>query len=657
MNARTEIRRRIAAGVLALAALAGALFFYWQSLLDDTTPVRRPIPISELKPGPGFGAVWVVPEAMRAAKWRRTGARVWELGRALPLRVEEEGLVTSQGRGRFCVKGERLWFSATDNSSPLNNGRSYEFEVYRPVHKPAIIAVGLAAIVAGLGICFLPLRSWLLRLVRSGSGQAAERARLCRLVGVCCLSLAGLALLLPFTGLSRQVLIPPADMLQQPEGHFCYYLARWIRRDPFRVESARLFEDHKQLRGVALPDVRQASAPGSYVCTEDYVCFRATDLSAPSANGRTYSLKVFFFARQPLLGWSLFFGSIGLLLTGYSRRGTTAGGWQANFGLASWWLSVSVLSLCKLWVVAGEDSMAQSEDGWSYAISTTRMIWGEDGALPSHPAGFPFIAGLVAQFGLPWRMGLELLYLGACAYVARRLISLAGSRLAGLMAFLVLAWHPWTLSGFRDYMSDPVMTVLLLALLGSMFGILRRPATEWTWPAFAQTGGILFLWEWSRQEGPLVYASYGLFVALAVAAARRDTNRKGQDIRRMAVLLAAPLVIVIGLSTAVKGIYYQQSGVFAKASQHSAGLSKLMDALYRIKPEQELRYAPVTRQSLRAACEASLTLKRFEGVLLNPDAGATHLGESMSKIPGEFGSCLHWLLLTSLPGDRRPSRI
>jgi hypothetical protein len=201
-------------------------------------------------------------------------------------------------------------------------------------------------------------------------------------------------------------------------------------------------------------------------------------------------------------------------------------------------------------------------------------------------------------------------------------------------------------------MSDPVMPVLLLALLGMLFRLLRQPPGEWKARAILEIGVLLFLWEWARHEGPLLCASYGLFVALAWVAARAHRGWTQAGRRRMALCLALPLVIVMGLSTTIKWIYYQQSGVYAKAMQNTPGINALLKALYRVKPEQKVRYAAVTRQSLRAACEASPTLKPFEKQLLTPIPWMHHPPESTNQEPVEFAASLVWLV-ASLPGDRR----
>jgi hypothetical protein len=109
--------------------------------------------------------------------------------------------------------------------------------------------------------------------------------------------------------------------------------------------------------------------------------------------------------------------------------------------------------------------------------------------------------------------------------------------------------------------------------------------------------------------------------------------------------------MVFLLSTTVKLGNYSRCGIYAKSLISSPGLMALMKALYRIKPEEQLRYAPVTRQSLTAACQASPALGLFEKDLLDLQALATSYGQQITGRPGEFGPWLNWLLPQSLPGD------
>jgi hypothetical protein len=56
--------------------------------------------------------------------------------------------------------------------------------------------------------------------------------------------------------------------------------------------------------------------------------------------------------------------------------------------------------------------------------------------------------------------------------------------------------------------------------------------------------------------------------------------------------------MVFVLGTAFRIANYFHYGIYAKSEISAPGLTELMTALYKIKPERDFRYAAVTRQSL-----------------------------------------------------------
>ncbi len=220
-----------------------------------------------------------------------------------------------------------------------------------------------------------------------------------------------------------------------------------------------------------------------------------------------------------------------------------------------------------------------------------------------------------------------------------------------VLSFAALVWHPSTLAAFHSFMSDPLVLVLSAALLSIMFRVLSQASNAWTWPMFVGMGCVLFFWEWSRTEDPLVYGTFALFAALALALNRRETNPASW--RGRAALLALPVLMVISLSTGVRIVNYFHYGIYAKSRMTSPGLAALMKALYQIKPERNLRYAPVTHSSLQRACDASPTLRQYQSTLLDPQNVEVKTGEMVTKMPGEVGPSLIWLVLDALPWDSR----
>lgn len=310
--------------------------------------------------------------------------------------------------------------------------------------------------------------------------------------------------------------------------------------------------------------------------------------------------------------------------------------------------------MAKLVSVSSHEVLTQLADPSSYATAAINLVWGGGMPnLPIHPPGMSWVAGLVARLGVPWRIVMELFYLGSCSLLAWVSAAVLGSRLTGLVLFALMAWHPWTFAAFDEFMSDPFVLVVQVALLASLMKILERPTARWRWKDFVLTGMFLFLWEWSRHEDPLVYACYLWFLFLVIVRVRWTESLNRQTVARFAMMLVLPLLMVFCLSTAVKAANQARFGIYAKAAIGAPGLMSLMRALYKIKPEQDIRYAPVTRQSLEAACRASPTLQRFEGLLLDPKAPSTMVGEQFTRVPGEFGPWLNWLLFGSMGYDFR----
>jgi hypothetical protein len=332
--------------------------------------------------------------------------------------------------------------------------------------------------------------------------------------------------------------------------------------------------------------------------------------------------------------------------------GSPQPGAKTPLGSRLWWLLLLAVGLAKMWSVAGDEVLTQESDASSYAWSTLGWVWGRtEDFLPTHPSGMPLIAGIFAQLGIPWRLALEVLYLAACGGLAAVLANLVRSRLVGALVFIVMSWHPWTFCGFHDFMTDPFMLPLSVALLACLLRVLGQPSHQWRWPAFLVIGGLLFLWAWSRYEEPLLYGTYLLFAVIAWVLTQKESQPAAR-VRRLA-MLALPLLMAVLLATTAKTINYYHFGIAAKAQIGGPGLMTLFKTLYRIKPDHDLLYAPVTRQSLQAACQVSPTLQTYEKSLLDPQAPATRFGETITQAPGEVGSYLNWLLYCSFPTEPR----
>lgn len=652
-----------AALMVAAIALAASAGLFWQFLSHGKVSGRAIIPSAEIQHVSGFRYNWHVPPELCAAPWYRAEVRILENSKPLPFRVEDSDAVSSLGNGRFGVspfsvgvaQKEFAWFSASDNSDPVANGRSYEFEMRRTVYRYAIlsaIAVAisiLAAFAAVLAATWSPL-------VAGVTKPGHARLRLLRRMAA---ALAVLAVIIlaqssPRTRISARINFSPSRLIQSGDYVF-YRLPPWVGQEVSQ-EFLELSDNGKPMKRSSSWAWKSGVGRNSFYCSSDFpvqVYFYPADGSNAAVNGRTYTASVPLFPPQFAPRLAVLMAVISLLLFICAPELAIAPAvpkcsrfvpWMRSSG---WRWAILIVGLFKLWVTARDEVLAQVYDAHGYAQSAAGMVWGA--GMTAQPSGFSMVAGIVAQFGVPWRLALEILYLGACGFLAGEIISLLGSRMIGVLLFTAMVWHPWTLSGFHDFWTYPFVLLLSVALLAVMFRVLRRPSSEWTWPIFAVQGLILFFWEWSRTEDPLVFGTWALFAGLAWMLTRQEINPVPW--RRKLALLALPLMLVIALSTGVRIINYFHYGVFAKSRMAAPGLTALMKALYRIKPERDLRYAPVTHASLELACEASPTLRQFKNALLDTSTGDVKTGAALAKAPGEVGSWLNMQLLHSFNGE------
>jgi hypothetical protein len=170
--------------------------------------------------------------------------------------------------------------------------------------------VGLRRIFAGAGNFCATFFS------RPESGAQTSRA-----VGAVCLFIACLGWVLPHAGLHRRLPIPPEAIVQDRDGHFEFKLARWIRRNPARVNEALLFEDGKPMLRVSRAAITSPRPLASYVAELDEVCFRIRDTSAPAVNGRVYLLEVPLITSETSSWCAMIIGTLGLVFFG---RGVAA---------------------------------------------------------------------------------------------------------------------------------------------------------------------------------------------------------------------------------------------------------------------------------------------------------------------------------------------
>lgn len=622
-----------------------------------SSPQRRnsPIPAAEIHYMSGSRFDWRVPDSLNAILGYETAFQIMENGHPLPFRVEHPELVEKFGSGRFGTLAfsrpghlsNIIWLSASDNTDPSLNGREYNLVLLRT-------STGNGAIWFMAAFCVLLTATTLVVVVRKWWVPPKHR-RNWRGVSTALIAFGLLAYTQTFAGVSAQY---SGKMVQGRIAHDStgsgeYRLPKWLLPYPV-IQHGVITENGRLLRWVPFSAWNSDRSTGVFTVSHtrpSVVRFRPFDGSNPSTNNKTY-----YFSAPVLPPELAAFLGLLLLTTGLAaglytkspslpkeRRVQTLGsvshrGWARD----NWWVFlVALIAVIKLAAIWRFEILTQDFDAVDYASSAIHLVWGRTG-LASGPAGFPMVAGIIARLGIPWRLEIEFLFLASSFLLARAMKLLSNSGQIGVLIFFALAFHPWTLSGFNEFMPYPLVLVVTIALLGTMFDALQRPWPKWHLSRFITIGLLLFLWQWSRTEDPLVYITYGVFAMVALVLSGGSNHPSA--LRRRIFLLAVPVLVTALLTSAVSFANYARYGISARSVTSQPGLMALMRALYRIRPSENIQFAPVTRHSLEEAAVVSPTLRHFEKALLDSTTSNVRVGELFTKRQGEFGPWLNWVL-------------
>jgi hypothetical protein len=266
---------------LSASALAGAVICYWRSLADETGVIRQVIPTTEMKAA-GAAVIWHVPSTLRAERWHRTGVVIWEGGKALPLRVQSARMATGQ----------------SDNSSPLSNGRTYEFELDRTTIRDAALMGGLLILATAFLFAAMITNTGRRSVTNRQAGfisfqLAAPRARIWKLRGLAFLACGVLCWVLSArTAFYRRIAIPSGMITQHDEGYFVYNPPRWVRNHFDSPDSIALLEEGKPLERVSFEILRLSENRGVYAIANGQICFQPSGAMGLGVLHRAYFVKV-----------------------------------------------------------------------------------------------------------------------------------------------------------------------------------------------------------------------------------------------------------------------------------------------------------------------------------------------------------------------------
>ena len=321
-----------------------------------------------------------------------------------------------------------------------------------------------------------------------------------------------------------------------------------------------------------------------------------------------------------------------------------------------WWIVILAGVAFRLFLTANDGIIPAAYDSRNYAQNAGHMFSNDNlTIMPSHRPGLSIIAALVTQFGIPYKLYLEFL-LCFNAVMAGVLISqLTRSQWLGGILFFVLILNPWFTENSQLFMTEPLISVLMLMQLVFGAQLIVRPIRDWKKWHVIFAGSASLLHVLSRNETLLIFL-YWIAIAAVVFIRQRKTIFTTKFLKSFAnakiALLLVPAGMMLVTTEAVKQHNQEKFGVDALCVTEGEGFSNLMQALYTIPPDESIRYAPVTRQSLSLACDHSPTLAKYRELLLDTNRINYKFAKKRLGLDDEFGTWLNWHLFNCISGTK-----
>lgn len=317
-----------------------------------------------------------------------------------------------------------------------------------------------------------------------------------------------------------------------------------------------------------------------------------------------------------------------------------------------WWFGILCVVVFRFYLTSHDPIVPLATDSRNYALQAEHYLTDSSFArLPKQSPGLSIVAKCSNQLGIPFKIFLDSMLIGAAFVACLLLQRVTRSFICSWLAFVILALNPWFYLNAKRLMSEPLTGVILLCLVLSAFPFLYLPIKRWRLSMAIVAGLISTLYILTRSEMPLLLSFWFLVCVAAIFRHRVRlfrTPRTNQAWKTSFVLI--PFLFTFCSIEVIKSVHERQYGVRALTQTEAPGFKALIDALYSIPPEEEIRFAPVTRQSIAAACDVSPTLNEYRERFLDTNAPAYRSGKNALGLEDEFGTWLNWHLIRAFRG-------
>ncbi|MGI9518065.1 MAG: hypothetical protein ACR2NP_13510 [Pirellulaceae bacterium] len=331
----------------------------------------------------------------------------------------------------------------------------------------------------------------------------------------------------------------------------------------------------------------------------------------------------------------------------------------ASFNDAWLWIAAVVLVvLLRMWLVGSDGIEPQIFDPAAYAQAAAHYANGDGyDRMPAHRPGMPFLARLAAELGIPWKLFTDLLMTVVAGAGGWMLLRLTGSRVVGFVFFLVMMFNPWFMGYARLFMTEALASLWLLVILLSAIPFVCRPPAQWTvWQALSATffsGGYALV---RNETLPLAVFWFLIFVITVLRHRKEILRRPWLQTSAARGRLAMLILPIVGMWIAGKAVSEwnrSQFDVNAVCATEGSGCVALMNALYTIVPDHEMRFAPVLRSTLERAIEVSPAMAQHRDRLLDTSRQAYLSATMILGFEEEIGTFLNWHLIDCFGGFSR----
>jgi hypothetical protein len=228
---------------------------------------------------------------------------------------------------------------------------------------------------------------------------------------------------------------------------------------------------------------------------------------------------------------------------------------------------------------------------------------------------YPLFAWVCYCLGIPLRLATEGVYLLAAGLFSWSLVRRHPYRWVGLVVFGACVLHPMRFAIFQQTTSDTLYPSLLLLALAALFVQVQDGDRPGRFKRGFSSGLALgLLWN-TRPERPLTALLVLFFLGVGFLQAWRRAATWKTAIKGWLAEWALPPAVLTAITLAIMTANQARFGIFAITDLGAPGYWSAHRALVSIRPEQPIRYVPVTREMRRRASAVSPSFRQVERYL------------------------------------------